>query len=56
MFLDDDSDLPQPLFTPEEEAAASSFAAAVLARCGYEEVVPDLLNATTGLHDLQCLG
>jgi hypothetical protein len=55
MLLGDDNELPQQLFTPEEEVAASSFAAALLARCGYDEEVPDPLNPTR-LQNLRCLG
>lgn len=56
MLLGDDSDLPRPLFTPEEEADASSFAATLLTQCGYQDGVPGPLNPTPGLRNLQCLG
>lgn len=55
MLFGGDSDLPGPVFTPDEEEAASSFAAELLAKCGYRAEAPALLPP--GAHQAaQCLG
>lgn len=55
MLLGEDDDLPSPLFTTEEEQAASAFAVALLTQCGCRAEVP--APRSPGEHQtFQCLG